>query len=218
MLSAVMGEPGRQQVKASRRWWCAAEGDHPIAAASCLLGGTFSPCFPHKSTGIRPSRWQWGVRGKGASACVPVDNWGYTATHPHIHQAVLEHPPPLPNILVNLLPLPTGQSPPGNKLLFPLITRIQRQINEMAGNREAWPRPNELSVQMKSQNCSSVSKQQGFEHRTLNFHWYPSCQLCSTYISNLGQSTYVLGTSVYSSCRTKRSHEPLHRLTLEFPN
>lgn len=34
----------------------------------------------------------------------------------------------------------------------------------------------------------------------------------------LGKALYQLGTSVYSSCTTKRSHEPLHSLTLEFCN
>lgn len=85
----------------------------------------------------------------------------------------------------------------------------------MAENCEVWP--NELSVQ--SQNCSSATKQQGFEHRTWHFRWYSLFQLHSTYISNLWHSTYQLGTSVYSSsCRTKRSHKPLHRLALEFHN
>lgn len=44
MLLVVTGEPSRQQVKA-------VEGDEPIAVASCLLGGTFSPCFSRTAQG-----------------------------------------------------------------------------------------------------------------------------------------------------------------------
>lgn len=89
-------------------------------------------------------------------------------------------PPPLHTFPVNLLLLQVGpetsvvQSHSGNKFVFPLITWIQMQKKmnwlEIGRLDEGQMNSGGVLKTVQSQNCSSVSKRQGFESKTLYFH------------------------------------------------
>lgn len=134
---------------------------------------------------LKPSVWSGHTQGwtlslpawcKGSAMVAP-------ATHHHTHQAVFMHafPPPLHTVPANLLLLQAGpktsavQSQSGNTFRFPLNHVKQINANKQQGIRRlSEGQMNSVGVlnTVWSQNCSYLSKRQGFEGRTPYFYWH----------------------------------------------